>query len=190
MPRPRKVGEFAIVTAAVPKSTYMALRQIHARRSQREKVSLSDLIREAIDMYVKEQAVSLGLSGVFEIEEAPASRAAPNHYSGPGDAGTDPIILFRKKQFERQIEVFERSWQKVADAWELLKPRIAGGYNTRVLNSDFFRLRDQVREHEKWLNRILRDYRQDIRDQALDSRLRDLVTRVINISGELQKMLG
>jgi len=186
MPRPRKVGEFTIVTAAVPKSTYLVLRQILLRRSQREKLSMSDLIREAIDMYVRDQVVALGIQTVFDDNSVHNS----NPQVGPAPSGSDPIIMFKRAQFERQLEVFERSFQRVVDEWERLKPRIAGGYNTRVLDSSFFRLRDRVRDLEKWLHRILRDYKIDIRDQVLDSRVRDLVTRVVTVSGELQKALG
>jgi len=186
MPRPKVLKEGKVVPIVFDIPLLEATRMVARRKG----ISVSQLVREAVVMYLRDQAVALGIQTVFDDNSMHNS----NPQVGPAASGTDPapdpIILFRRKQFERQLEVFERSFQRVVDEWERLKPRIAGGYNTRVLDSSFFRLRDRVRDLEKWLHRILRDYKNDVRDQALDSRVRDLVVRVIDISGELQRMLG
>jgi len=186
VPRPKVLKEGKVVPIVFDIPLLEATRMVARRKG----ISVSQLVREAVVMYLRDQAVALGIQTVFDDNSMHNS----NPQVGPAPSGTDPtpdpIILFRRKQFERQLEVFERSFQRVVDEWERLKPRIAGGYGTRVLSSDFFRLRDQVRDLEKWLHRILRDYKIDIRDQVLDSRVRDLVTRVETVSGELQKALG
>jgi len=190
MPRPKVLKEGKVVPIVFDIPLLEATRAVARRKG----ISVSQLVREAVVMYLRDQATALGLQLVFDEEGSSNCSYIRDPQVGPAPSGTDPapdpIILFKRKQFERQLEVFERSFQRVVDEWERLKPRIAGGYGTRVLSSDFFRLRDQVRDHEKWLHRILRDYKIDIRDQVLDSRVRDLVTRVVTVSGELQKALG
>jgi len=182
MPRPRKIGEFTIVTAAVPKSTYLVLRQILLRRSQREKVSMSDLIREAIDMYVRDQSVALGIQLVFEEPQADPQVGT--------ERGVDPVTLFRREQLKVEAMRVIRGIESLERTWQMLAPKITGAYGHRVLSSEFYNLRDEVERTQRKLYGVLKGYSRELHCPELDQLFRDAVERLSKLRTEIGKVVS
>jgi len=186
MPAPKRVnGRAVLTTIYVSDATLQALRVIASARTAREgrKVTVSQLIREALEQYVRDQTTALGLQLV--LEQAPA---------GPAPSGTkreeDPLTIYRKMKALQELQKFERALQRDLEAWERLKPRIAGGYGNRVLPSDFYEFRKLVEDREKWFRRILREHLRDLRDRDVVDYANRIVSLLMRLQGELSGVVG
>jgi len=186
MPRPRKLEDRVLFPVNLERRQIQALRVI----AQRRKTSMADIIREAIEMHIRDQVVALGIQTVFDDNYIHNS----NLQVGPQGSGTkleeDPLTAFKKVVALQELQKFERALQRDIEAWEQLKPRVVGGYGHRVLPSDFFDLRKRVEDDEKRFRRILREHLRDLRDRAVTEYAGRIASRLLQLRGELSGVVG
>jgi len=186
MPAPKRVnGRAVLTTVYLSEDVLKALHAIASAKAAREgrKVTVSEVIREALERYARDQTTALGLQLV--LEQSPV---------GPASSGTkleeDPLAIYRKMKAVQELQRFERALQRDIEAWEQLKPRVVGGYGHRVLPSDFFDFKKRVEDREKWFRRILRDHLRDLRDRDVISYANRVVSQLLQLQGELSGVVG
>jgi len=190
MGRKRKLGEpGCVVCGYVPYSLARAIRDIASRKG----ITVSDAVREALEMYAAEETVRLGLSAIFEPLE---SRALE------GQVEMDKVDLVEAEEFEESLSRLEGY---VSDLERLAEGARALLENPRLLrvpkNQNFARVFvAKVRNAVDWFYKLKREYNKlrqrrvvrrgwDLRLYEVWSRLHDLRRMRTELERELRLLV-
>jgi len=167
-----------IVPVNLLERQYKMLRTVASRRG----VSVSELVREAVEMYLRDQSVKLGIELVFEDPKADSSREVR--------VEEDPVILFRREQLKVEAMRVIRGIDSLERTWQMLAPKITGAYGHRVLSSEFYNLRDEVERTQRKLYGVLKGYSRELHCPELDQLFRDAVERLSKLRTEIGKVVS
>jgi len=179
--RPKVINEEGVTIAAhVPISLARALKQIASATG----TSVSQCVREAIEMYVREASVQLGLKLALGEREPVEQRAEQRKKVEQQD---DPILEYRREKlryglarFERDLSLTERKWRKIVEELRM-------GYRVapKPLPHDFL---NELSNREEAFERLVRRYGDLMRSPEFSERVRDLARRLLELRREVERV--
>jgi len=111
VPRPKILKDARVVPIVLEAEQVELLRRVAAAK----KVSISRLVREAIDLYLREEAVRLGLQTVLE---------QPKQVAPDGQAQLTKLDRIEVEEFEKSLSELERLVKQVYDEYETIERMI------------------------------------------------------------------
>jgi len=185
MPRPRELpDEGRVLPIYFTRSQVEALRRVASALG----TSISQCVRDAVDLYLREVSVKLGLQlalGEREPAEQQVKREARQQKKA--EQQDDPVLYYRQRRFEQQLRWFERSLAATERKWRKILSEVQAGYrfSPKPLPHDFL---EELSDRESWLERILRNYADVARSPEFSARVRDLVERMLRLREEVDRV--
>lgn len=180
MPRPKKLK------AGVPFLVLFEAEQLEALKKVASATgsTVADLVREAVDLYLREASVQLGLKLALG-EREPVERQAKQQKEGEQEE--DPILEYRREKFRYELARFESALASTERKWKKILSELGTGYrhSRPALPADFL---DEVDSRERWFDSMVRRYGDIARSPEFGERVRDLAERVLRLRKEVDRV--